>query len=78
MIRATTLAVTIAALSTFVTTIGCGGDEPAPAPAAAKPAPTKATNAKVVKEAKASKVEKAEKKAVVKDAKAAKAKAGEK
>ena len=35
MIRATTLAVTIAALSTFVTTIGCGGgEEPAPAPEA--------------------------------------------
>ena len=48
MIRATTLAVTIAALSTFVTTIGCGGgEEPAPAPeAAAKPAPTKAEKAK--------------------------------
>ena len=47
MIRTTTLAVTIAALSTFVTTIGCGGDEPAPAPAAAAPAPAKPAPAKV-------------------------------
>ena len=58
MIRATTLAVTIAALSTFVTTIACGGgEEPAPAPeAAAKPAPpTKAEKVQEVTAAKASK-----------------------
>jgi outer membrane biosynthesis protein TonB len=56
MIRATTLAVTIAALSTFVTTIGCG-DDPAPAPATvAKPTPKAKPSPKAAKAAKVAEV----------------------